>query len=1152
MKKTKKGFTIVELVVVIAVIAILAAVLIPTFISVVNRAKVSNDNQLVRNLNTALITEEADGNKAENMSQAISIAEDYGYKLDNLQAKAEGYVLLWNQTTNRFYVKNGTEITSNPEVTDFPAENYTYWAISKTQSAEHSTFLTEGSGDISVTDLGVDVSAISSPVNVNYTGNANKVIIVTNGGELSVNAATGHVTHYGFVKKLTVTAVDTANCYREHGYVGELISFGTGKLVAEKDARFHQTKTEIETAVKHDSNVFEDFGATYGVHLFVEGNANCIIEGCSEQKPDHEHDWMVQTTVAATCTKEGTVTYRCTKEGCNKTKTEINGSALGHSESIVRGRAATCTEDGLTDGKKCSRCEEVIEAQTVIPASGHTEVIDSAIVETCTTTGKTEGKHCSVCNEVIIAQTIIPAKGHDWEKPTYVWTGNSSCTAQRICKNDRNHEEREIKNSVQTVTQEQTACDIAELSTFTVTFDNSAFEKQEHTGVATKAAGEHSWNSGVVTSAATCTTDGAKLFNCTKCSATKTEKISAPGHDITHHEAKAATCTEKGWNAYDTCSRCSYSTYSEIAANGHALIKTEAKSATCILSGNEEYWTCSACNKVYADSEANNKTTVAEKTLPAEGHDWGVWVKVDENNHARTCKRVDCGSKETKQHNINNGTCTDCGYSVIKNGIVDGYYYKDNELYTGSITDGEKTYSFENGKLIIDIASKEYIKHSTHSVPKERVYNYEISSNAYLTKEIIVRGNNSSYDSPATINIIDNSGKNYIVQSVKAKNPFEGLLDKDNWSKEDIKRYLTNANGSSLISDGYKLSNVNILTGYENETDDPDNYDIFIPKICKDSALVESYFSLTGCSDVDDYYNKYNNNSLMISFADYLKLVYGKGYALSNNSGTIEYRKTFGNDYQSAYVGNFYINVVADSSTGLPQVQYVNKNNGEYMTAPTKLEDGKLVFCDYVLDADSKTTCKNGNYLTQLEWYIGKKYYLSISKDTVIMREGSTSGKEVCRFEIDGDNKVIKTYINGTLTDVNGVPYSIPSSGTITLVNGKISLTGVFDVAGVSISVSALSGLVGSQNGSDLMFEEEMIEIIIKAAYLNALTVICGDNEYDLNSIPASVFTKANSVWTATLETNYSSSALNVLGTNIFNGVDIAGTSYEIIMEVSE
>ena len=43
MKKTKKrGFTIVELVIVIAVIAILAAVLIPTFTGVINASKESS------------------------------------------------------------------------------------------------------------------------------------------------------------------------------------------------------------------------------------------------------------------------------------------------------------------------------------------------------------------------------------------------------------------------------------------------------------------------------------------------------------------------------------------------------------------------------------------------------------------------------------------------------------------------------------------------------------------------------------------------------------------------------------------------------------------------------------------------------------------------------------------------------------------------------------------------------------------------------------------------------------------------------------------------------------------------------------------------------------------------------------------------------
>ena len=46
----KKGFTIVELVIVIAVIAILAAVLIPTFTGVINSAKESKALQAARNL----------------------------------------------------------------------------------------------------------------------------------------------------------------------------------------------------------------------------------------------------------------------------------------------------------------------------------------------------------------------------------------------------------------------------------------------------------------------------------------------------------------------------------------------------------------------------------------------------------------------------------------------------------------------------------------------------------------------------------------------------------------------------------------------------------------------------------------------------------------------------------------------------------------------------------------------------------------------------------------------------------------------------------------------------------------------------------------------------------------------------------------------
>ena len=88
MKNTnKKGFTIVELVIVIAVIAILAAVLIPTFVGLVNKANVASDTALVKNLNTALA---ADTDGCKTMAEALAAAAEYGYDVAKINAKGSG------------------------------------------------------------------------------------------------------------------------------------------------------------------------------------------------------------------------------------------------------------------------------------------------------------------------------------------------------------------------------------------------------------------------------------------------------------------------------------------------------------------------------------------------------------------------------------------------------------------------------------------------------------------------------------------------------------------------------------------------------------------------------------------------------------------------------------------------------------------------------------------------------------------------------------------------------------------------------------------------------------------------------------------------------------------------------------------------------
>ena len=71
----------------------------------------------------------------------------------------------------------------------------------------------------------------------------------------------------------------------------------------------------------------------------------------------------------------------------------------------------------------------------------------------------------------------------------------------------------------------------------------------------------------------TCTEKGVESGVCSLCGDDTTRHIDSLGHDEVSHEAKAATCTENGYDAYVACSRCGYTTYNEIAALGHAFEK---------------------------------------------------------------------------------------------------------------------------------------------------------------------------------------------------------------------------------------------------------------------------------------------------------------------------------------------------------------------------------------------------------------------------------------------------------------------------------------------------------------------------------------------------------------------------------------------------
>ena len=81
----------------------------------------------------------------------------------------------------------------------------------------------------------------------------------------------------------------------------------------------------------------------------------------------------------------------------------------------------------------------------------------------------------------------------------------------------------------------------------------------------------HSYGEWYETKSATCEETGAERRDCGNCDHYETREIMALGHSKVSHEAKAPTCTEIGWKAYETCMRCDYSTYEEIPAMGHSF-----------------------------------------------------------------------------------------------------------------------------------------------------------------------------------------------------------------------------------------------------------------------------------------------------------------------------------------------------------------------------------------------------------------------------------------------------------------------------------------------------------------------------------------------------------------------------------------------------
>ena len=200
-------------------------------------------------------------------------------------------------------------------------------------------------------------------------------------------------------------------------------------------------------------------------------------------------------------------------------------------------------------------------------------------------------------------------------------------------------------------------------------------------------------DSSCLKSAATCVSPPVYYTNCAYCYRKGTDTYVHPwygpdpnNHDLVHHDAKAPTCTEIGWDEYDACQRegCDYTTKVEIPALKHKPVHHDAKAPTCTETGWEEYDTCSRCDYttkvellalkhdlVHHDAKAPTCTEIGWNEYDAcqrEGCDYTTKVEIPAPGHDYTEKVVKptCGKGGYTLH-----TCKKCNDS-----------YKDHQTKT--------------------------------------------------------------------------------------------------------------------------------------------------------------------------------------------------------------------------------------------------------------------------------------------------------------------------------------------------------------------------------------------------------------------------------------------------------------------------------------
>lgn len=230
-QKAKKGFTIVELVIVIAVIGVLTAILVPTFINLSSKANKASDNALITNLNKTLAAAESEaGEKPATMHEAVQSLEKYGYDVSQIVNKSEEKIL-WNSNSNRFFLEG--------DIAKQTGEKVDFWKIqtsyNSTDTQKYSIYAGKDFAKKEITGLKVGFDVGYNEISkVEYVGIGSRQVVTlrTDGGALQIDAPYDDLYHYGLANNVKVVRIASSS-YHERGEVPGLLELQQGNVEIE-------------------------------------------------------------------------------------------------------------------------------------------------------------------------------------------------------------------------------------------------------------------------------------------------------------------------------------------------------------------------------------------------------------------------------------------------------------------------------------------------------------------------------------------------------------------------------------------------------------------------------------------------------------------------------------------------------------------------------------------------------------------------------------------------------------------------------------------------------------------------------------------------------------------------------------------------------